>query len=208
MLRKTYATLLFVLATSVAAQTPTPEEIAALVDQRVSALNPYGELLNDPDPERSLAAMQIMLESGNAELTRMALEFGLLSPNPVVRRAAVEAHLKSGPTLTLKFEGGDDPDPNFTSTVVGYYSGSTEPGNQGYWKIKVGEYSADDGCYLHVNARSGCFVTVNSDGVYFTHDQYKMLAARTDVTDEGLLKGFAKIYKVAEPVPLTVQLID
>ncbi len=200
--------ILLAIGTSVGAQTPSPEEIAAMIDERVAALNPYAELLNDPDPERSLAAMQIMMESGDAKLTRMALEFGLLSPNPVVRRSAVEAYLKSGPILTLKFDGGDDPDANFTSTIRGNYSGATEPDNTGYWKIKVGEYSAEEGCYLHANARSGCFVTVNSDGVYFTHDQYELLAARTDVTEEGLLKGFAKIYQVAEPVPLTVQLID
>ncbi len=208
MAHKFYLAVLLTLGTSVSAQTPSPAEIAAMVDERVSALNPYAELLNDPDPERSLAALQIMLESGDTALTRMALEFGLLSPNPVVRRSAVEAYLKSGPMLSLTFDGGDDPDANFTSTIRGSYSGSTEPDNTGYWKIKVGEFSAEQGCYMHANARNGCFVTVNSDGVYFTHDQYNLLAARTNVTDEGVLKGFAKIYQVAEPVPLTVQLID
>ncbi|MBK0328408.1 hypothetical protein I5535_14050 [Rhodobacteraceae bacterium F11138] len=208
MAQKFYLALLFTIGTSVGAQTPTPEEIAAMVDKRVSERNPYAELLNDPDPQRSLAAMQIMLEGGDADLRRMALEFGVLSPNPVVRRSAVESYLKSGPVLTLKFEGGDDPGANYSSTVQGYYSGSTEPGNIGYWKIQVGEFSPESGCYLHVNARAGCFVTVNSNGVYLTHDQYDLLAARTNVNDAGLLEGYAKIYQVADPIPVTVQLID
>lgn len=44
-----------------------------MVDQQMSNLNPYQELLNNPDPARSLAAMKVMLESGDEALVRMAL---------------------------------------------------------------------------------------------------------------------------------------
>ena len=92
------AATLIPLATIATAQTLTPEEISALVDKRMKELNPYQNLLNDPDPDRSLAAMQIMMESGDPDLTRMALEFGLLSPNPSVKRIAFEAWLSTGPS--------------------------------------------------------------------------------------------------------------
>lgn len=87
------------------AQSLTPEQLQAMIDQRVNQQNPYQTLLADPDPERSLAAMQIMLESGDKNLIRLGLQFGLLSPNPQVRRIAVEAYIATSPVLTLRLDG-------------------------------------------------------------------------------------------------------
>jgi hypothetical protein len=47
-------------------------------------------LLDDPDPDRSLAAMQIMIGLGDPQISRMALQHSLTSTNPAVRRAALK----------------------------------------------------------------------------------------------------------------------
>ena len=63
-----------------------------MVDERHRrARTPRGAHLNDPDAERSIAAMEIMFKSGNPTLTRMALEIRASVHNPTVRRIAVES---------------------------------------------------------------------------------------------------------------------
>lgn len=189
------------------AQSLSPEEIKAMIDQRVSALNPYQELLNDPDPARSLSAMQIMLESGDKDLTRMALEFGLLSPNPAVKRAAFESYLMSGPIISIRFDGSKVKDTDFDNRMRDDWNGNLTPERIGYWRIGVGEMLSDKKCHAntHRNFTDSCFVTVNADGVFLTPHN---MSGRGVIDDNGVLAGFATLTYVDEPVPFTIQLLD
>lgn len=187
------------------AQTLTPEQIEAMVNERVDAQNPYQALLNDPDPERSLAAMRIMLESGDAELARMALEFGLLSPNPTVRRTAVEAFLTTQPVLSLRFQG-DLEWSNYATIVHRNYSGTTTPDGVGFWRMPVGPYSPKGRCFLRTNAREEtCLVTVNADGVFISASE---LTARLEVDEVGQLAGFGTLNAVSETPAISIRLLD
>lgn len=191
------------------AQSLTPEQIAAMVDEKVNGQSPYAALLNDPDPERSRAAMQIMLESGDPELVRMALEFGLLSTDPTVKRTALEAYLTTKPVLSIRFDGSglgeNRSDPaNFQSRMTGQDATHT-PDGQGYWRMQVGDYNAENKCFLLSNG-NGCFVTVNSDGVMLQFEGW--MSARTVVGDAGDLEGSATLYQVRSPVPVSVKLLD
>lgn len=180
-----------------------------MVDQRVSALNPYQELLNDPDPARSLSAMQIMLESGDAELTRMALEFGLLSPNPAVKRTAFESYLASAPVFSIRFDGTKVKSAHFDNAMKSYWSGNVTPERIGYWRIKVGEYLPEGNCFVNTTDGRGCFVTVNADGIFLTpYHNGQTMSARGVVGDDGAIAGFATIPRVEEPVPFTIRLLD
>ncbi len=198
------AATLIPLATIATAQTLTPEEISALVDKRMKELNPYQNLLNDPDPDRSLAAMQIMMESGDPDLTRMALEFGLLSPNPSVKRIAFEAWLSTGPVMSFRFDGTNVKDSTFTRRVRGSWNGTLDD-RTGYWRIQVGQRIKESGCYANTYHQDRCFITVNSDGVFLTPSDFN---ARGTLTDDGRLEGAGSMHNVDEPVPFSVQLID
>jgi len=188
----------------VAAQSLTPEEIAAMIDKKVSNLNPYQALLNDADPERGRLAMEIMLESGDPELMRMALEFGLLSPNPTVKRTAFEAWLKSGPILSVRFDGTNLKDAYFSRTVTGYWNGTQSDGI-GYWRIPVGPYLPEQKCFSNTTYTSDCFITVNSDGVFLTP---RAMNARAIITEAGALEGTGTLTNVGDAIPFSVQLID
>jgi hypothetical protein len=192
------------------AQTLTPEELAALVDQRVNALNPYAALLNDPDPQRSLAAMEIMLESGDPTLTRMALEFGLLSPNPTVQRTAVQAYMATLPRLSVQVDGTGVEDNDYFSIMRGRFDGLVNAEGIGIFPLMVGEFNSDESCFIEVG-RSNCLVTVNSSGVfisYYAGSSSPNLTASLTVGDSGVLSGTANISGVNEPLPVSIQLID
>lgn len=198
------------LAVGASSQSLTPEELEAMINERVNAQNPYRAFLADPDPERSLAAMQIMLESGDDDLVRMALEFGLLSPNPTVRRIAVEAFMATGPVLSIRFDGSASEDNDFVSLVRNTMSGTVDPDGIGFARAAVGPLSEDGTCFIDT-VRGNCLVTINSDGVflsiYLTWNK-PYASARMVVNDAGQLEGVASLWNVNEPIPVTIQLLD
>lgn len=187
-------------------QALSPEEIAAMVEQKMSNMNPYQELLNNPDPARSFAAMEIMLASRDDTLVRMALEYGILSPNPTVKRVAFETYLQTKPIFSIRFDGKDVKDSSFPNTIRNNWNGTLDPGKVGYWRISVGEYHEEKGCFGEASYRpESCFITVNSDGVFLTPNA---MNGRAVVTDDGLLTGSANLENIDEPVPFTIRLID
>lgn len=198
------------LAASATAQSITPDELEAMINERVNAQNPYQSFLADPDPQRSLAAMQIMLESGDDDLVRMALEFGLLSPNPTVRRIAVEAFMATGPILSIRFDGSATEDNDYVSFVRSRMSGTVDPDGVGFARATVGPLSGDGNCFVDTY-RGACLVTVNSDGVFLSGHlgaSSPWFSARMIVNDEGQLEGTASLYNVSDPIPVTIQLLD
>ncbi len=202
---KVVAILVCVLPKLASAQSLTPEEIEAMVSQRMSDLNPYQELLNHPDPARSLAAMEIMMESGDRSLERMALEYGLLSPNPTVKRTAFEGFLASKPILSIRFDGSDVDDGYYPTLIQGSWNGTLTSDATGYWRIAVGDYLDDQQCFANTYHDDDCFITVNSDGVFLTPQN---MNARGTISDEGSLIGQATLNSVDDVVPFSVQLID
>ena len=199
-----FAAAFLALCNTAIGQSLSPEEISKMVDKQMNDLNPYQALLNDPDPQRSLSAMKIMLESGDESLQHMALEFGLLSPNPTVKRAALEGFLTTSPILSLKFDGSAVKDKDFPNIVTGYYNGTVDNGI-GYWRIAVGSFLPDKKCFSSSDDKSDCFITVNSDGVFLTPRRFN---GRAIVSETGTLAGSGTVYAVEETVPFTVQLID
>jgi hypothetical protein len=194
------------------AQSLTPEQLQAMIDQRVNQQNPYQALLADPDPQRSLAAMQLMLESGDKALIGLALEFGLLSPNPQVRRVALEAYIATSPVLTLKLDGAKVKDNDYLNIVRGHLGGVVDPDRIGFARLDVGELSEDGSCYLQAKKRN-CLFTINSDGVFLSalgerFSNTFVVNARLVVNDSGQLEGAASLYDVDEAVPVTIQLLE
>ena len=185
------------------AQELTPDDIRAMIDQRMSDLNPYQELLNDPDPARSMEAMRIMMESGDPGLVQMATEYGILSPNPTVKRAAFESFLATKPILSIRFDG-TSAEGNFASTVQNHWNGTVTPEQIGYWRIGIGDFDPETQCFTETTY-DNCFVTVNSDGVFLTPHR---MNGRATVADDGTLTGSANLYNVTTPVAFTIQLID
>ncbi len=192
------------LAHGAGAQALTPEELSALIDQRVEGLDPYQALLNDPDPARSRAAVQIMMETRNPDLVRMAREFGLLSPNPEVQRLALEAFLATGPVLSIRFDGAGLEETYFANDARGNLDASLDPDLAAHWTARVGAFDPAQGCFVG-EGRETCFVTVGFDGVRLAG---KGFTARGALDGAGSLAGFATMARVAEAIPFTIPLVD
>lgn len=149
------------------AQSLSVEEIRAKVDQSLRDLGSYQELLADPDPARSSAAMKVMLELGDAELQRIALDYGLYSPNPAVRRKALEGFFASEPRIEvfvgagrLHTSGNQD---NYLR-AFSQYGGSVDAELTGYFTWKLGKFDADQKCTLDSEGKE-CAVRVTDSGV-------------------------------------------
>lgn len=83
------------------AQSLSVDDLKAKIDAEMNKSNEYAELLNDPDPARAQMAMKMMLESGDPALVKIALEYGLYSPDASVRGQAVKAFFDSFPTVEI-----------------------------------------------------------------------------------------------------------
>ena len=145
------------------AQSQSAEDMKALIDKKVSELDSYQALLNDPDPKRALAAMEIMLLSDDTSIRRMALEYGIYSPDPAVNRAAIEAFLSSGPALQLSLDGSTAKDPKDFASLIGTIGGTTNDKMVGYVNLVVGEFNGEEKCYM--SPRNGqCLMRVTDEG--------------------------------------------
>jgi hypothetical protein len=195
-------------AVSAVAQSLTPEQLQAMIDERLNQQNPYEAILTDPDPERSLAAMEIMIDSGDPELVSMALEFGLLSPNPAVRRIAVERYFDTQPVLAAKFDGSQASSERSFRTVVEAFNGTLDQNNIGYAQIGVGPRSDDGLCFLEPG-RDTCRITINSTGVFltaYTGNSSPWLTARLTLNDSGQFVALANNFD--NTLPVTIQILD
>ena len=146
-----------------AAQSLSADDIRAMVDQRVASLDPYRALLEDPDETRAMAAMDIMMESGDADLRRMALEYGLYSPSPIVQRMALDAFFSSMPVLNVRSTmaaGGNESD---FHGLHRDYNGSVSSDGTGFFPLAVGARDETNRCF--VDQRSRCLVRISETGV-------------------------------------------
>ncbi|WP_425037422.1 hypothetical protein [Primorskyibacter sp. S187A] len=180
------------------------EALAALVDQRVNALSPYETLLNDPDPARSAAAMEIMLASGDQSLVRSAVSFGFQASNPELRMIAARHVLDTGVPITLALSGvSEDGLANFAKWTRYYLDAAVSPEGTAYVTIDVGPFDAEKGCYQMANQTSGCAVSLNSDGIFV---KVPHLNARLGFADGATLSGAASVEKIDDPLKAELHL--
>lgn len=173
------------------------DALAALVDQRLSELSPYEALLNDPDPSRSMVAMQLMLDSGDINLVRTATAFGFQAADPALRRMAAKAVLDSGVPLTIAVSGvPEDAQANFASRARSYLGAAVSPEGVAFVTVQFGGYDAEQGCYRTPN-NDACLVSLNADGIYIRNNTF---SARLGFGDGAKLTGAATISNVAQPL--------
>ena len=192
------------LSTAVTAQTLTPEEILRMVDERVDELGPYEALLNDPDPERSLAALQIMMGSGDATLRRLALEFGIQASDTTVRHAALSAFFATGPVLTVEFDGTAVTDSDYLSTIRSRLDATLGPDGVAYRPRKVGAFDEEQSCFIY-HGSSNCYISVSNSGIALSSTNY---SAFGQLELDGVVRGVASLDRVSDPVPFSIRIIE
>ncbi|MEL6574220.1 MAG: hypothetical protein AAFQ64_21460 [Pseudomonadota bacterium] len=186
-------------------QSLSVEELQAQIDARVEALNPYQELLADPDPDRSMAAMDIMITSGDPILVDMAIEFGLLSSNPDVREMALNGFLATGPTLTIAFDGSVTDDSAFRRVLLGSWQGAEGENSVVYATWKIGPFNEALSCYEFDGYSGQCYMRISPGGVSLSGSN---LSGQLSNDGSGQLNGTVSINAVPEPIPTTINLLQ
>jgi hypothetical protein len=169
-----------------AAQTLSAADILAKVEEKVAGVNEYQALLNDPDPARSMAAMEVMLESGDPKLVRMALDFGIYSPNPLVQFTALKAFFDGKPLLRISIDGSDVKDQDNFFSRMRDLNGTVDANKIGYSIHKIGDFDKENSCYEQVG-RGACFVRLTETEV--SVNPWYNNWVRFDLNDQGVLIG-------------------
>jgi hypothetical protein len=196
-----------VLATQAAAQSLSIDDLRAQIDQKVGAQNEFQALLSDPDPARAMAAMEIMMASGDAALMRMAVETGIFSSNPAVRATALKAFLGAKPTVTAFLTLGDAYDTsqrNWVNGQIARMNGSVTPEDVAFFSLRVGDYDAEQDCYMNGDPRQGCLFRVTDQVVSLRiFDVWNGLALDEAGELVGAVTPYANYPSAAARIPVT-----
>ncbi|MFN4153900.1 MAG: hypothetical protein ACK4HF_04550 [Paracoccaceae bacterium] len=181
------------------AQALSIEEIQKQIDAEMTRTNPYGDLLNEPDPKRALAAMKVMMASGDPELVRIAADYGLYSANAAVRAEAFKAFLATKPRVDVYFSE-DGSRGNFSAAMGDKFR--SEPNSKGIvaTTLVIGDYDAKNDCY-EVGS-SSCALQIRPEAIRIN------LSGRWNevtLTDEASLVGNVNLGQ-ASNVPMRMQL--
>jgi len=186
----------------------TPEELRAQIDAQTSQSDPFRTLLNDPDPARSAAAVRLMIESGEARLMDMAIDFGLRSPMPQVRRMAVEGFLATRPTLQVRLTVAEADAEAFDTPFRDATGGSVAPDGSAIYSVNVGAFDAEKNCYLRTGLNE-CGVEVGPSGLVVRKGRSVYTAESfLSYSPEGPLIGSTAVRDVDGGVPTTLSLTD
>ncbi len=189
-----------VMLAALAGQAQTAADIKAMVDEKMGALDEFAALLNDPDPERSLAAMAIMIGHDDAQISRMALQYGLTSTSAPVRKAALKAYFDTGPVLNIYIDGKSLDEAKFNAAITGQ-SGTVDASGSGFLSVKAGAFDDAEGCYdFHTNSNY-CFVTLAESNVGIS--LWSRWVSLT-LNDEGNLTGMVQVDRLTPSVPVTI----
>lgn len=176
------------------------DELNAAVDARVSALSTFQDALTDPDPRRALAALQIMIEQGDADQRRMAIRAGLYSTDLAIRSTVLRAILNGKPKLIVNIAPvGDKVNQYYPRSVAGLY-GTLKPDQTATILLSIGAYDSEKDCWSVGN--NACRVALTADTVSLFIDTWGQLTLDT----EGNLGGPATFSQT--PVMLTISLVE
>jgi len=170
-------------------QSLSVEDLKAQIDAEISKVNPYAELLNDPDPRRAQAAMKIMLETGDPVLVNLALEFGLYSPDQSVRLQALRGHLNTFPRMDMFIDGSKADPTVFAEAARKRFSSSVNSSGVATWTPQILSYSEENNCYARSNNGKVCFLQIRNETIRMTLGGTSDLWYQLTLTDEGTLEG-------------------
>lgn len=168
-----------------AAAQVTLDQLNEDVGKRVETLSSFDDALADPDPRRALAAMQIMIEKGDADQRRMAIRAGLYSTDLAIRATVLRAILNSAPNLIVEIAPVGEEVNQYYARLVSQFGGTLKPDNTASVVVKVDAWDPKEQCWRQPAGNRSCIVKLNADVVSLILDSWAQL--RLD--NEGNLTG-------------------
>jgi len=146
-IEKYFAVLLLVGASLSPATAATLADIKAQVEAASGELAEVDALLADPDPNKRLAAIQMLLASDNGTWVKRAKEVGLFSDDAEMQRAVVTAILETGGPFRADITLGDEKRTGIRQWIKNHDGNVDEANNVAHVVIKLNAYSAEDKCW-------------------------------------------------------------
>lgn len=195
-----YVLLMLVgMPAAASAQSLSVEDLQKQIDAEMTKGSEYGELLNDPDPRRALAAMKVMMASGDPELVKVAADYGLYSANEAVRAEALKGFLATKPRVDVYFtEAGSQGD--FPRVMQGLYSSIPNAEGVVATTLVVGEYDAKADCYALGNR--ACALQIRPEAIRISLDS---VWTEVTLTQDASIIGNVHLGR-ATNVPMRMQL--
>lgn len=135
-------------ATCVQAQVSL-EEADDIMNSRNTELQAFQERLNDPDPERALAVLKLLIVKGDVDQRRMAIRHGLQSTDSAIRATTVRAILDSEPTVVMKFDPVSDEPDGYYARTIGQAGGIVAEDGTSEVTRNIAGYDENEECWTY-----------------------------------------------------------
>ncbi|WP_147126463.1 hypothetical protein [Shimia ponticola] len=158
----------FLFAGTLYAEGLSLDDLEARASKAPDEMSRLRDILSNPDPDAALRALSIVMEEGSLEQQRIALEVGVTSTNPAIRRTAIEAYLNTKPAVTFSFDGSALGTSTF-SWFKQYFqrTGSMTAEKIGQYTYSVGDYLEQNKCWSWANWPESCMFTITDENVTF-----------------------------------------
>ena len=163
------------------------DELDKAVSARDKELEQFSDRLNDPDPEKSLAVMKLLIEKGDADQRRMAIRFGLYSPDLAVRSTVLRAIFNSFPTIVVKMTPVNEEQNKYFHRDLKNLAASYSGDGSVSVTYKITGYDEEAACwFFRYNGRNTCLLRLTADTVsVYVVDSWSQYTLNT----EGVLVG-------------------
>lgn len=144
----------------------TLDEADTVMGARDKELAEFQNRLNDPDPDRALAVLKLLITKGDTEQRRLALRHGLQSTDSAIRATTLRAILDSQPTLVMKFDPvSEEPSVHYSRTIK-QAAGVVGEDNSAEVLRKISGYDEKEECWTYAyGTGSLCFARMRGEVV-------------------------------------------
>ncbi|SEN80960.1 hypothetical protein SAMN04488077_1329 [Roseovarius tolerans] len=140
------------------------DEIDAAADAMDTEMEEFRKRLNDPDPDRALAVLQLLISKGDADQRRMAVRHGLQSTDRAIRATTLRAIFDAEPTLRVVVDPIDEEPTVHFANEVNRLGGVIDAEGAGSITFKVNGYKEEEACWTYSRYES-CLLRMRGEAV-------------------------------------------
>lgn len=183
-------------------------DIKAKLGEKTSELEEVDALLANPDRNQRLAAMELLLQSGNPTFIKRAKEIGLFSSDPEMQVSALRAIFEGGGPFKIEFTLTDDENArNGIIRWLDWAKGNWQTdGKLGSWTFQTDKYDAKDRCWKF-KGNKNCALILSGNTVLLQDWTYGSGSLQLD-SEGSLLGSFRHTNGSYPPVPARIPLAE
>ena len=205
--RSFLATAVFGLMAGGALAQSSLSDITAQLDARASEMAQVEALLADADAGRRLAAMELLIKSGNPVYAKRATEVGIFSSDVELQRAALRAVFDAGgPFRILINYGGSTDEQNGVKSWIGGEGSWDDTTKRATYIFRTQPFDEKRQCWPFAESSNCAFRMVGST---VSIDEWSYAVGSFQLDTTGQLVGDFR-YSAGNhlPVPATIPIVE